>query len=87
MLGHRLRRWPNIKPPLGQRLVFAGQAKATKSVMWYFSDRKLYFAAATHNLKYIKYRRSDKTRKALIFCKFREEEKFANSRISRKLLL
>ena len=24
MLAHRLRRWPNIKPALGQRLVFAG---------------------------------------------------------------
>ena len=24
MLGHRLRRWPNIKPTLIQRLVFAG---------------------------------------------------------------
>ena len=24
MLGHRLRRWPNIKPALVQRLVFAG---------------------------------------------------------------
>ena len=24
MLAHRLRRWPNIKPPLGQRLVFPG---------------------------------------------------------------
>ena len=23
MLGQRLRRWPNIKPVLGQRLVFA----------------------------------------------------------------
>ena len=22
-LGHRLRRWPNIKPVLGERLVFA----------------------------------------------------------------
>ena len=26
MLAHRLRRWANIKPPLAQRLVFAGQA-------------------------------------------------------------
>ena len=25
MLGHRLRRWPNIKPLLFQRLVFAGE--------------------------------------------------------------
>ena len=24
MLGHRLRRWPNIETKLGQRLVFAG---------------------------------------------------------------
>ena len=24
MLGHRLRRWPNIVPPLGERLAFAG---------------------------------------------------------------
>ena len=24
MLGHRLRRWPSIKPALGERLVFAG---------------------------------------------------------------
>ena len=24
MLGHRLRRWPNIKPALDERLVFAG---------------------------------------------------------------
>ena len=24
MLAHRLRRWPNIKPALVQRLVFAG---------------------------------------------------------------
>ena len=24
MLGHRLRRWPNIKTTLAQRLVFAG---------------------------------------------------------------
>ena len=26
MLGHRLRRWPNIKPALSQRLVLAGQS-------------------------------------------------------------
>ena len=26
MLAHRLRRWPSIKPALGQRLVFAGLA-------------------------------------------------------------
>ena len=26
MLGHRLRRWPNIDPPFGKRLVFAGHA-------------------------------------------------------------
>ena len=24
MLAHRLRRWPNIEPSLGQRIVFAG---------------------------------------------------------------
>ena len=24
MLGHRLRRWPNISPTLGQRLAFVG---------------------------------------------------------------
>ena len=24
MLGHRQRRWPNINPALGERLVFAG---------------------------------------------------------------
>ena len=24
MLGHRLRRWPNIKPTFGERLWFAG---------------------------------------------------------------
>ena len=24
MLAHRLRRWPNIKPPLAERFVFAG---------------------------------------------------------------
>ena len=26
MFGHRLRRWPNIKSILGQRLVFAGNS-------------------------------------------------------------
>ena len=25
MLAHRLRRWPNINPALGERLVFGGQ--------------------------------------------------------------
>ena len=25
MLVHRLRRWPNIKPTLGQRILFAGK--------------------------------------------------------------
>ena len=25
MLGHRLRRWPNIKPTVGQLLVFTGK--------------------------------------------------------------
>ena len=25
MLAQRLRRWPNIKPALGERLVFAGE--------------------------------------------------------------
>ena len=28
MLAHRLRRWPNIKTTLAQRLVFAGNLKA-----------------------------------------------------------
>ena len=28
MLVHRLRRWANIKPTLGQRLVFAGSANS-----------------------------------------------------------
>ena len=29
MLGHRLRRWPNIKATLVQRLVFAGKSRST----------------------------------------------------------
>ena len=27
ILGHRLRRWPNIKPQLAQRLVFANTSR------------------------------------------------------------
>ena len=30
MLAHRLRRWPNTDPTLGQRLVFAGSSSSTK---------------------------------------------------------
>ena len=30
MLGHRLRRWPNIEPTLGQRLVFASQTTSVE---------------------------------------------------------
>ena len=29
MLGHRRRRWTNIKPALDQRLVFAGDRRST----------------------------------------------------------
>ena len=30
MLAHRLRRWPNIKPTLGQRLVLTGVGRCVK---------------------------------------------------------
>ena len=31
MLAHRLRRWPNINPTIGQRLVFATTAYGRKA--------------------------------------------------------
>ena len=33
MLGQRRRRWPNMKPALGQRLVLAGRAQPTLAVI------------------------------------------------------
>ena len=36
MLGHRLRRWPNIKPTLFECLVFAGIANLCKSDIFPF---------------------------------------------------
>ena len=33
MLGQRRRRWANISPTLGQRLVFAGQLTANKKLI------------------------------------------------------
>ena len=37
MLAHRLRRWPNIRPTLGQHLVFAGLDQLAGGCL--FNDR------------------------------------------------
>ena len=34
MLAHRLRRWPNTKPALPQRLVFTGTHSNTVTSLW-----------------------------------------------------
>ena len=34
MLAHRLRRWANIKPAIGQRVVFAGKALLATLSHW-----------------------------------------------------
>ena len=79
-LDHRLRRWSNIKLMLGQRLVFSG---LVLKIHQYWE--RLHYVGRNPIWFYIPeiwwYSRG------FHFREFCEEDKFANSKISRKLIL